>query len=235
MYLHLVKKQWNVQFGKLGRCLPACTCDRNRYGFEYGARIGCSERQVHRPLVITAGQQQKHTNALRLDLHTKYCLGPTWLLEEIFFIWIRSNWNGLPWQELKLFLGGKSFEWCNVFFYLLFFFLPPPTFICFPILMFGDLFSHHAGVSLIIALLFSFPEFHPAPSTSHYVSHPRFCCYVLFHFSPVMDLSVLLANARLEHVRSMRILLWCEHVFIWWPHLQVFLPVLLLFFLFYLK
>lgn len=59
-------------------------------------------------------------------------------------------------------LGAKSFDWCNVCFYCLFFFFflpPPPTFICFPILVFGDLFLHHVGVCLIIALLFLCPNF----------------------------------------------------------------------------
>lgn len=57
-------------------CLPACTCDRKRYGFKYETRISCFYRQVHRLLVMTVGQQQKQINALELDLHGKYCLGP---------------------------------------------------------------------------------------------------------------------------------------------------------------
>lgn len=39
-------------------------------------------------------------------------------------------------------------------------------------------------------------EFNPAPLPSHYVLHAGFCCYVLFHFSEMMDLPALLTNAR---------------------------------------
>lgn len=106
-------------------------------------------------------------------------------------------------------LVAKSFE-CGKIFVFIVFFLPPPTIICFPVLMFGDLFPHHVGLCLIIALLLWCPNFIPLPC--HLImycmqSFASMFCFVFQRWWIYLHYWLMLG-----HVLSMRVLLWCAHV-----------------------